>query len=467
MNYRTIKTFFEKLNEKLGVNCFVSGTYVFEGEEVFKFLSEVEGNNNPRFGQGKLLNGKARSHNLHIDQVLFKNNKLNNCDNVFLTNMDEPYSYKQYEINLTEECEISYPCDENICSKKTTILHTIQNEQLNEEKQLSKKNNDEEQYLARETHINDEQIKHFDEHFPEGINYDDYCSLNYESKKCVLFYKFYVHLVDNTVQTYTFVKLEISPTISIRDAVDHAIHAFGHYFTKDGANRKNTWSIRREDMAVYYNTVTKGSRIFKPSEIKKCVLSEKICTNEECHFKVKNKLLKRTANKIKQLLTTGSTETKLHETNLGNSLLPYNKTCVGNNTIIPLYNFEDEDTTMFKNNEALRIYNTYVRTRNEMFVPESFYTEFLKNTHGGRLNNKYVKTTKRFPYNNREYVVYKFNTQEFIRLNKTYTLCKTLKRQTYKKTAKYKRYKNNTYSLYVRLDDKRTFIIVSNRRVYV
>jgi pentose-5-phosphate-3-epimerase len=38
MNYNTIKTFFEDLNEQLGVNCFVSGTYVFEGDDVFKFL---------------------------------------------------------------------------------------------------------------------------------------------------------------------------------------------------------------------------------------------------------------------------------------------------------------------------------------------------------------------------------------------------------------------------------------------
>jgi hypothetical protein len=83
-------------------------------------------------------------------------------------------------------------------------------------------------------------------------------------------------------------------------------------------------------------------------------------------------------------------------------------------------------------------------------------------------NSTYKKTTKKFPYNNRKYTIYKYKTkQEFIIMNKVHTLTSNLKKQTYRTLTKKTNYNGEKYEVFEILKDKRKFIIVNRRKKYL
>lgn len=440
-----IKNFFVSLNEKLQNNCFVSGTYIFEGDEMFNFLCDK--NPTPRIGQGRLLNMKPKTHNLHIFNTLFKAHKLNNHENVYLVKNNQDYknqfkSYKQYEIDLQQNA-LQYPCNSSLCNTKKGSGY-IDNDYYNINTDIDE--------VIPEVMDDEGTQESFDEHLKKhnsSMNETEvYCKLNKETKKCCLFYRFHVNII-NIVYTYTFVKLEISPTIQIQDAFEHAVHAAKHYFSRNGTNRSNTWTIRREDIAVY-STINNNNNIisyihsFKPSQIKKCIFSKVQCPNDNTSFKPR---LSKNSDLFKDVR------------------LPYTKTT---NNVLPLYSSFDDDNTLFgSNDESLIRYNAYVRTRNEMFIPLTFYKDILFTK--SQLGGKMMKTNKTFLYNNRYYSVYqdKVSKVRFILLNKKYTVCKTLKQQTYRKLPEKYKYNNKYYYVYEIVKSRRKFIFVNDKRKYI
>ena len=80
---------------------------------------------------------------------------------------------------------------------------------------------------------------------------------------------------------------------------------------------------------------------------------------------------------------------------------------------------------------SFNFYNEYVRTRNELFLPEKIFELFLpeylqdKSKNGGS-KSKYVKTDERYRYNNYEYVIYRLNKKRYIRIKSKYTDIKSL-----------------------------------------
>ena len=86
-------------------------------------------------------------------------------------------------------------------------------------------------------------------------------------------------------------------------------------------------------------------------------------------------------------------------------------------------------------------------------------------TGGKRIN--YIKLDKKFPYNNREYVVYKAHNKQFIKLKGEYHPVSSLQKQTYKSLNKKVEYKGKSYPLYQKLDNSRKFIMIDNKRKYV
>jgi len=463
-NYIKVRNFFISLNSKLGDNCFISGTYVFEGDDVFKILCDSGADT--RIGQGRILNGKPKSHNLHIFNKLFQAHKLNDNPNIKLIKVDgNDYkvtddkifkSYKQYEIDL-EGCALQYPCDTTACKQKGGELEddtNIDDNDINSDIDLE--DQDKESFLTTEDNERFNYLNNLKDNLntnsPPLDQNEVYCRLNKEIKKCCLFYRFHVKIKEDDVRTYTFVKLETSPTIKLRDAFDHAVHAAIHYFTKNGSLRKNTWSIRREDIAVYKVLDENGNEkyidSFKPSKIKKCSESKIKCNSNS------NNSILRFKPKMSK-----------NDTKYQNIRLPYRDNY--NNTL-PLYNHYNEDNNLFTEFPSFETYNENVRTRNEMFVPLGFYQEFLNISQSGG-SSKLSKTSKQFFYNNRHFTVYKdkTNKQEYIKLNKTYTLCKSLKKQTYRKLLEKHLFNGQKYVLYETLKDNRRFIMINERRRYI
>lgn len=513
--YIEVKNFLIKLNEKLKDNCFISGSYVFEGDEVFKLL--CDNNAFARIGQGRYLNGKPKSHNLHIFNKLFQAHKLNDNQNIILVKVhNSDYkgfkSYKQYEIDL-ENCALQYPCDTHLCQPKeeNKIENKIENKvergepviDINIDDQnidLDTDMEDQEKETGALTDKDNSRINNLNnltnslKDNSASKNEDEvYCELNKENKKCCLFYRFHVQIPStthtstthtSTTHTYTFVKLETSPTIKLRDAFDHALHAAKHYFTKNGSVRKNTWSIRREDIAVYKVLDINGKETyidsFKPSKIKKCSESTKECntntnTNKEI-LRFKPKLNTTILNKV-SLKPVRSYSIDNQNITIDKIRLPYRVDYMitlknsqhqsYNITTLPLYSHYKEDEELFGGFPSFETYNNFVRTRNEMFVPLGFYQNCLK-TSGGS-SNQFIKTNKHFFYNNRQYIVYKDKTtkQEYIKLNKTYTLCKSLKKQTCRKLQLKHLFNGQKYVVYETLKDNRRFIMINDRRRYI
>jgi hypothetical protein len=497
-----IKNFLINLNKKLGDNCFVSGTYIFEGDNLFRYLCD----SNiavARLGQGNILNCNPVSHNLHIFNKLFKAHKLNDNENVVLVkteNYNNFQSYKQYEIDL-DECALQYPCNSDICNKQKGAGNTGVNNHENtiniddntinlEEDETSHMTFDNSQgnmidnlnaITTEITNAITNKITH-----ENIIKFEDeiYCKLNEENKKSCLFYRFHVSIA-GVVYTYTFLKLETSPTINIRDAFDHAVHAAKHYFTINGTKRKNTWSIRREDYAVY-SILNKDNMehyvdSFKPSKIKKCIESKIECKKDSdgitLRFKPKESL-------NKEGLFFGFRNLKEYVVgNLNISIkdirLPYRTNYKSNETYttLPLYRHYEEDHKLFGKCDSFEIYNNNVRTRNEMFIPLKFYedlllpTNVIKNPLFGQDGGYklFMKTNKLYLYNGRNYTVYKnkASKQEYIKLHKTYTLCTSLKKQTYRKLQQKHTYNGQKHIVYETIKDNRKFIMINNRRKYL
>ena len=427
-----VKEFFLQLNSKLKStgSCFVSGTYIFEGRNVFDFLKSFC--NKSRTGQPYIA---PKSHNLHIDNSLFQTHKLNNFDTRIKNEQ-----IVQYEVNLTDDYAIGYPCDDTECSKNALkIGENIEN--------MPKTTEDED--------------KNFTNVFPEFEEFNSkdyieqqalidkfYCTLNYEKKKCVLFYTFTVVVNNSNAHVYTFVKLEMSPTTNVRDAINHGVHAFAHYFTKDGGKRKNTWPVRREDMLVLkvreeFGAPTEPTYVgtYKPSEIQRCSPNEcKYLIDDNKAFESRKTFTFKTIKgKYMFGLFRKSSEAKYYIPFSGAALLiKDSKDLKSINKLLvePVYTFETEDKELYiTDTVALEFYNKYVRTRNEMFVPEWFYRDLLPPTTrhaGGRKASvgSYRKTEKRFPYNRREYVVYRDRStrREYVRVKGAYVPCNTLKR---------------------------------------
>lgn len=428
-----VKNFFVQLNNKLKSteSCFVSGTYIFEGRNVFDFLKQFC--NKSRVGQPYIA---PKSHNLHIDNKLFQTHKLNNSD----TSIKEK-EIIQYEVNLTDDYAIEYPCDDTECSKNTLTIGENIDRTLDttEDENFTNVFPEFEEFNSK----TDSEQKALIDKF--------YCTLNYEKKKCVLFYTFTVvgsNGVERFEKAYTFVKLEMSPTTNVRDAINHGVHAFAHYFTKDGANRKNTWSVRREDMLVLKVRENKFGAppeptyvgTYKPSEIERCSPSE-------CKYLIDDK----EAFESRKPFTFKTTKGKymfglLHKPNENKYYIPFNGPAllikdskhlqsINRMFVEPVYTFEKEDRKLYSTDTTeLEFYNKYVRTRNEMFVPKWFYRDLFLSSYGGSGRKasvgSYRKTEKRFPYNRREYVVYRDRStrREYVRLKGAYVPCNTLKR---------------------------------------
>ena len=93
--------------------------------------------------------------------------------------------------------------------------------------------------------------------------------------------------------------------------------------------------------------------------------------------------------------------------------------------------------------------------------------EKLKKQSGG--SQPYTKTNKKFPYNNRNYVVYKYtkSKKEFIKIKGKETQTSSLHKQEYKNTKQKIEYKGKSYLIFEKLDDKRRFIFVNKRKKYL
>ena len=445
-----IAAFFTNLNKELGDHCFVSGTYIFEGEEVFKFLKSC---GIARLGQDESnwFTLSPKSHNLHIDNDKFQEHKLNNSVSSIKSHS------AQYEVNLEDTHAIEYPCD----LKCTLDVDTLK---VNEAIQTINEDEDKEY----------DPFENFEQVFPEfqDFNYnnlnveiikkfENYCALNYKKTKSVLFYSFTVNINDQP-KSYTFVKLERHPTTNIRDAIDHGFSAFKHYFTKGGEKRPNTWPVRREDLLVVNvkkpeNDIPQYMGGYKPSKVVKCSKPQKgwLRVNHCTELVVDNKNIDliTTFRTTKHNGLLKSINRFLKDENKVKYYVPFNEPLKIKDplnqgqiiTVDPAYSFQKEDTEFYTKHKidmtaAVNEYNDYVRTRNEMFIPLDFYKSVqnvLDNftaqpvpSVGGK-KPAYVKTDKKFPYNNREYTVYRYKStrQEFILLKRERVLCSTLKRQ--------------------------------------
>lgn len=268
-----VNSFFIKLNTQLKTSnlCFVSGSYVFEGTDVFKYLIESKHKKGVRIGQkvfGKKFISPA-SHNLHINGNLFRDHKADLSNSVLVEkntiakNPNKEYYSKllkdhigfQYEIDLGKN-SIPYPCD-NDCNTFET------------------------EYLMKNT--ND--IQSF-------VNYNNTklkCSYNKEVKKCILFYVFAVN-AQETTKYYTFVKLETMPTINPVDSAKHLKHAYDHYFTEHGANRKNLYPQRREDLLQYNNKLYKLSEVIRNKNDKFNLIKNTDSSLMDAYIHEKNRL---------------------------------------------------------------------------------------------------------------------------------------------------------------------------------
>lgn len=269
-NYKTkqkfkkdIKIFFKKLNSKLN-QCFTQGTYIFEGDEVFKFLSDCRtiDSKNTRFGDMNI------SHNIHIFDELFQRNKINSKKSKIIT--DDMFKH-QYEINMNSCIEnIKYPC-KNVKSIKNVVLY----------------------------------------------------------------YKFSILINKKTIKHYTFVKLESHGTSNLKSAILHGSDAFIHYKTNNIKNQR--LPSRREDII---------------------------------ELKVKNNIIK-----VKPFMIEKFEKGRLYikEEYMNDEMPKFI-------TYDYLYPSMDKDLELFNNSSekrALSIYNNFVRSRNEMFIPKSFYKELL------------------------------------------------------------------------------------------
>ena len=419
-----VKGFFLQLNERFKSkdSCFVSGTYIFEGRNVFDFLKQFC--NKSRVGQPYIA---PKSHNLHIDNKLFQTHKLNNSD----TSIKDEHIV-QYEVNLTDDYAIEYPCDDTECSKNTL--------QIGENIDRMPTTSEDENFTNVFPEFKAFNSKHDSEQ--QALIDKFYCTLNYEKKKCVLFYTFTV-VGNGYEKAYTFVKLEMSPTTNTRDAINHGVHAFAHYFTQDGAKRKNTWSVRREDMLVLkvrenrFGAPTEPTYVgtYKPSEIERCPPKEcKDLIADKADFELRKPFSFKTTKGRLMNLFRKPNENKYYIPFNGFALLiKESKNSVNKLLVEPVYAFETEDKELYSTDTTtLEFYNRYVRTRNEMFVPKWFYQDLLPSYGGGRKASvgSYRKTEKRFPYNHREYVVYRdrITRREYVRVKGAYVPCNTLKR---------------------------------------
>ena len=360
----SVDMFFIELNKKLKDSeiCFVSGSYVFEGIEIFDFLIKSNHTKGVRMGQ-KVFGKKfisPKSHNLHINNDIFKkhkafdsssklyNKKESSTKNGFSTISDyrkiEDHIGFQYEIDLGEN-GILYPCD-NECN---TLMEN--------ERTMLKKN------IEPEIFVNHQFTKMK-------------CDYNKEYKKCILFYVFAVEYED-IIYLYTFVKLETMPTINLVDAAKHTKHAYNHYFTKDGASRKNLYTQRREDHLEFPD-----GKLYKLSQV----------------YRKDDKFL----------IIKGESQTAVDAYIFGKK---------DENAYIKLGRTE-------KDLEAIKYYNSYVRTRNELFLPKTIVNNIFNNLNkklGGSKKRKFIKTDKRHNYNNYDYVVYKLNNKRYIRLQSKFT----------------------------------------------
>jgi hypothetical protein len=372
-----VNLFFIELNKKLKEKdlCFVSGSYVFEGTKVFDYLIQSKHKKGVRIGQkvfGKKFISPA-SHNLHINSELFEAHKACSSNSVLVQKNTIAKNPEIYSKVLKDHIGYQYEID----LEKNSIPYPCDDEcNTFETEYLQDKNEDINQYVK----YNKTKLK---------------CSYNKEVKKCVLFYVFAVNVPElsgNNIKYYTFVKLETMPTINPVDSAKHLTHAYNHYFTEHGAKRKNLYPQRREDLLEHNNKLYKLSEVFR---------------NENSEF-----------NLIKQKQNTSPMKMKAYIYK-DKDLCMYKK--------IDLCMYKKIDLCM-ENDDSFNFYNKYVRTRNELFLPEEIFEEFLpeyKSKNGGS-KSKYVKTDERYRYNNYEYVIYKSNKKRYIRIKSKYTDIKSL-----------------------------------------
>lgn len=471
--------FFKKLNNKLkgGNMCFVSGTYIFEGDDMFKRLQNIS--TEKRVGQ-TVTNPK--SHNLHISNILFERHRLkldenkyynielgtrspssesqsiNNGNNIDIENYDKMLGI-QYEIDLKTNT-IDFPCDTDECNSNTirpcklsesgtsgtTVsggTNTITVENLDNHIKNCLKECKVDNTYECDSKMQAQIIKSLK------------CKMNREAKKCVLYYLFkvnydkkeemvggnwFLNFFKNTDRTqlqqkkvvyepngpeltqyYTFVKLEKSPTINLKDLAHHTKDAFYHYFGSNGIKRNNLYNQRREDMLEIKATDTTDTIFVKPSKIESVVENIAKISAKKDPYEFDD--ISTTADKIPYIhMGTDNAFYRETDTELNNPLTA----CA----------------------DAATLYNHIARTRNEVFVPLKLYNHIMAtnggNTgtgQGGNLSN-YIKTTEKYRYNNYDYRVYNKNNKLYIRIKYEYILLSKIKRKKGVKAIKSKKGKN-------------------------
>jgi len=307
--------------------------------KLFDFLYHSDYKKGVRLGQ-KVLGTtglKPMTHNLHINDKLFKNHKISN------TSKSKLITRKKLK-NMNE---------------KSSILQKLEN------------------YIGfqYEIDLQDKKINFVCDPECDDDDEEAICVLNKESKKSVLFYPFCVK-IKNEYKIFTFVKLEKSPTINLKDSIKHAFEALQHYYSKSGAQRKNLYKQRREDVLE--------------SDDKKFYKYSKVTRTDDNTFKLKKS---------------------------NDELLAY------------LYEKHDDNLLSLVNDKydvkmKLNHYNNHVRTRNELFVPEEVYSVILDkyvNEHrGGGSNKSFIRTNEHYKYKNYNYVVYKHKNKKYIRYQSKY-----------------------------------------------
>ena len=343
-HHKNVVKFINALNTELKQHdlCFVSGTYIFEDTnlKLFDFLYHSDYKKGVRLGQ-KILGTtglKPMTHNLHINEKLFKKHKISN------TSKSKLITRKKLK-NMNE---------------KSSILQKLEN------------------YIGfqYEIDLQDKKINFVCDPECDDDAEEALCALNKESKKSVLFYPFCVK-IKNEYKIFTFVKLEKSPTINLKDSLKHAFEALQHYYSKSGAQRKNLYKQRRED----------------------------VLESDEKKF-----------YKYSQVIRTNDNTFKLKKSNEEFFAYLYEK---HDDNLLSLVN-DEYDVKM-----KLNHYNNHVRTRNELFVPEEVYSSILEkyvNYHrgGGGSNKLFIKTNEHYKYNNYNYVVYKHKNKKYIRYQSKY-----------------------------------------------
>lgn len=407
-----IQSFFEKLNYDLkrNNNCFIAGTYIFEGDDVFNLCC-------PCAVQRSKFQDKFVSHEFFMYDEKFQRQKLTNNKSFIEEGESDKFNI-QYEIHLPKG--IKYPCDSEPCDSYKETEH---------------------------------------------------CKKNLEHKRSILFYKFKVKdKVSEYSKTYTFVKLERYITYKLFK-LDVALHVFVmvlHYMTNYIKN--NSYPHRREDMIYHSSEVGKKIKL-QPKHVVHCEDKETVKNHNDDILTVnKDEMI----NALNEQLTKSSKEdkgglmskediqdilTKIHNNplyeessnaeksskasefpkdyNYKEKCFTINKPNTDKITVDPttIYTEYDKDCEMLKmyDLEAFHHYNKHVRLRNELFLPTKYYQKFLPqkskppthqkvggnpNGYGGKTNvsyKKYGKYTVLANGKQRNRIVWIYNRQFFIK----------------------------------------------------